>query len=67
MEVEQTKYIRDKNSKAILQSDRIALDNYRMAKKQKESEINVINTLVNDVEELKNTIRQLQNDNKKRI
>jgi|TARA_Y100001949_G_scaffold63751_1_gene53995 glycerol-3-phosphate responsive antiterminator len=66
MEVEQTKYIRDKNSKAILQSDRIALDNYRMAKKQKESEINVINTLVNDVEELKNTIRQLQNDNKKR-
>ncbi|MBK02995.1 MAG: hypothetical protein CL464_11140 [Acidimicrobiaceae bacterium] len=67
MEVEQTKYIRDKNSKAILQSDRIALDNYRMAKKQKESEINVINTLVNDVEELKKTIRQLQNDNKKRI
>ena len=66
MKVEQTKYIRDKNSKAILQSDRIALDNYRMAKKQKESEINVINTLVNDVEELKNTIRQLQNDNKKR-
>ena len=66
MEVEQTKYIRDKNSKAILQSDRIALDNYLMAKKQKESEINVINTLVNDVEELKNTIRQLQNDNKKR-
>jgi hypothetical protein len=66
MEVEQTKYIRDKNSKAILQSDRIALDNYRMAKKQKELEINVINTLVNDVEELKNTIRQLQNDNKKR-
>ena len=66
MEVEQTKYIRDKNSKAVLQSDRIALDNYRMAKKQKESEINVINTLVNDVEELKKTIRQLQNDNKKR-
>ena len=66
MEVEQTKYIRDKNSKAILQSDRIALDNYRMAKKQKESEINVINTLVNDVEELKKTIRQLQNDHKKR-
>ena len=66
MEVEQTKYIRDKNSKSIFQSDRIALDNYRMAKKQKESEINVINTLVNDVEELKNTIRQLQNDNKKR-
>ncbi|SVA11917.1 uncharacterized protein METZ01_LOCUS64771 [marine metagenome] len=67
MKVEQTKYIRDKNSKAVLQSDRIALDNYRMAKKQKESEINVINTLVNDVEELKKTIRQLQNDNKKRI
>ena len=66
MKVEQTKYVRDNNSKAILQSDRIALDNYRMAKKQKESEINVINTLVNDVEELKKTIRQLQNDHKKR-
>ena len=55
------KYIRDKNSKAILQSDRVALENYREAKKRKESEINVINTLVRDVE-IKQTLRQLQKD-----
>ena len=53
MKIENTKYIRDKNSKAILQSDRNALDNYRAAKKQKETEINVINNLVNDVKEIK--------------
>ena len=46
MKIDNTKYIRDKNSKAILQSDRNALDNYRAAKKQKETEINVINNLV---------------------
>jgi hypothetical protein len=56
------KYVRDLNSKAILQSDRAALDNYRAAKKKKESEINVINTLVKDVEEIKKTLRQLQKD-----
>ena len=56
------KYIRDKNSKAILQSDRVALENYREAKKRKESEINVINTLVRDVEEIKQTLCQLQKD-----
>jgi len=60
MKIENTKYIRDKNSKAILQSDRNALDNYRAAKKQKETEINVINNLVNDVEEIKEFIHQLQ-------
>ena len=52
------KYIRDKNSKAILQSDRVALENYREAKKRKESEINVINTLVRDVDASKQTLRQ---------
>jgi hypothetical protein len=56
------KYVRDLNSKAILQSDRAALDNYRAAKKKKESEISVINTLVKDVEEIKKTLRQLQKD-----
>ena len=60
MKIENTKYIRDKNSKAILQSDRNALDNYRAAKKQKETEINVINNLVNDVKEIKECVHQLQ-------
>ena len=60
MKIENTKYVRDKNSKAILQSDRNSLDNYRAAKKQKETEINVINNLVNDVKEIKECVHQLQ-------
>ena len=60
MKIENTKYVRDKNSKAILQSDRNSLDNYRAAKKQKETEINVINNLVNDIKEIKESVHQLQ-------
>ena len=51
-------YVR--SGKAILQTDRNALDNYRAAKKQKETEINVINNLVNDVKEIKESVHQLQ-------
>ena len=46
---------------AILQTDRNALDNYRMARKRKEEETSIINTLKKDVEELKIIVKQLQN------
>ena len=56
----QTKgYVR--SGKAILQTDRNALDNYKMAKKRKEEETSIINTLKKDVEELKIIVKQLQN------
>ena len=44
----QTKgYVR--SGKAILQTDRNALDNYKMARKRKEEETSIINTLKKDV------------------
>ena len=52
-------YVR--SGKAILQTDRNALDNYKMAKKRKEEETSIINTLKEDVEELKIIVKQLQN------
>ena len=52
-------YVR--SGKAILQTDRNALDNYKMAKKRKEEETSIINTLKKDVEELKIIVKQLQN------
>ena len=56
----QTKgYVR--SGKAILQTDRNALDNYKMARKRKEEETFIINTLKKDVEELKIIVKQLQN------
>ena len=52
-------YVR--GGRAILQTDRNALDNYKMAKKRKEEETSIINTLKEDVEELKIIVKQLQN------
>ena len=52
-------YVR--SGKAILQTDRNALDKYKMAKKRKEEEPSIINTLKKDVEELKIIVKQLQN------
>ena len=52
-------YVR--SGKAILQTDRNALDNYKMARKRKEEETSIINTLKKDVEELKIIVKQLQN------
>ena len=52
-------YVR--GGKAILQTDRNALDNYKMAKKRKEEETSIINILKIDVEELKIIVKQLQN------
>ena len=52
-------YVR--SGKAILQTDRNALDNYKMARKRKEEETFIINTLKKDVEELKIIVKQLQN------
>ena len=60
-------YVR--SGKAILQTDRNALDNYKMAKKRKEEETSIINTLKKDVEELFNVkvdrVRTLIRNNKK--
>jgi len=59
VKIEETQYVRDVNSKAILNTNRNALENYKMAKKRKEDEINVINNMRKDIEELKEMIKTL--------
>ncbi len=45
VKIGETKYIRDVNSKAILSTNRNALENYKIARLKKEEENNVINTM----------------------
>jgi len=59
VKIEETQYVRDVNSKAILNTNRNALENYKMAKKRKEDEINVINNMRKDIDELKEMIKTL--------
>ena len=59
VKVEETQYVRDINSKAILNTNRNALENYKMSKQKKEDEINIINTMKRDIEELKEMIKSL--------
>lgn len=59
VKIGETKYIRDVNSKAILSTNRNALENYKMARLKKEEEINVINTMQQDIKELKEMIQTL--------
>ena len=48
VKIGETKYIRDVNSKAILSTNRNALENYKIARLKKEEENNVINTMKQD-------------------
>ena len=59
VKIGETKYIRDVNSKAILSTNRNALENYKIARLKKEEEINVINTMQQDIKELKEMIQTL--------
>ena len=59
VKVEETQYVRDVNSKAILNTNRNALENYKLAKKRKEQEISDINSMKQDILELKELVKQL--------
>jgi hypothetical protein len=59
MKIKNTKYERDIESKAVLNTNRNALDNYRAAKKQKEDEITIINNMKDEIEELKQIVKKL--------
>jgi hypothetical protein len=59
VKIGETKYIRDVNSKAILSTNRNALENYKMARLKKQEENNVINTMKQDIKELKEMIQTL--------
>ena len=57
--IKETQYVRDVNSKAILNTNRNALENYKLAKKRKEQEIIDINSMKQDILELKELVKKL--------
>lgn len=59
VKIEETQYVRDVNSKAILNTNRNALENYKLAKKRKEQEIIDINSMKQDILELKELVKKL--------
>ncbi len=59
VKVENSKLERDVHSKALLNTNRNALEQYKMEKKRKEAEMNDINNMKNDIKELKEMIREL--------
>ena len=59
MKIENTKYERDLDSKAVLNTNRNALETYKALKKQREEEANTINSMKEDIEELKQLVKQL--------
>lgn len=59
VEIEDTKYIRDINSKAILNTNKNALEKYKMERQRREDEKNDINKMKEDIAELKKMIQNL--------
>ena len=59
VKVKETQYVRDINSKAILNTNRNALENYKLARKRKEQEISDINSMKQDILELKELVKKL--------
>ena len=59
MKIENTKYERDLDSKAVLNTNRTALETYKALKKQREEEANTINSMKQDIEELKQLVKLL--------
>jgi hypothetical protein len=59
IKIENTKYVRDPNSKAVLNTNRRALENYKLSKQKKINEIDDINNMKRDIAELKEMIKTL--------
>ena len=59
MKIDDKKLERDMKSKAILNTNRNALENYKMDRKRRQEEIEDINNMKKDIAELKEMIGQL--------
>jgi len=59
VKVKDTKYIRDVDSKAILNTNRSALESYKIARQKKLDEINDINNMKQDIADLKEMVKTL--------
>ena len=52
--------IRDLKTNAIINTDKIALDHYTIAKEKKEQELQRINNIENDLNDLKSSIDEIK-------
>lgn len=59
VKVKDTKYVRDVDSKAILNTNRSALESYKIARQKKLDEINDINNMKQDIADLKEMVKTL--------
>ena len=59
VKINETTYIRDLDSKAVLNTNTNALEQYKIEKQRREDEKNDINNMKKDIAELKEMIGQL--------
>ena len=59
VDIDNKKLQRDINSKAILNTNMNALENYKRARKQKQEEMEDINNMKNEIAELKEMVKTL--------
>jgi hypothetical protein len=59
VDIDNKKLIRDLNSKAVLSTNMNALENYKMAREQKQKETQELKEMKNDIAELKEMIQTL--------
>lgn len=52
--------IRDLKTNAIINTDKVSLDSYTIAKQKKEQEVKRIDTIENDLNELKSSIDEIK-------
>ena len=55
------KFVRDDTSKAILNTDRNALEQYKFSRKQRMNEQNLLRQCVSDVNTLKDDMQEIKN------
>ena len=57
----ETKFVRDNHSKAVLNTDLTALEQYKLAREQKLREQNIIQNCVADINILKDDMQEIKN------
>jgi len=57
----ETKFVRDNHSKAVLNTDLSALEQYKLVREQKLREQNIIQNCVTDINILKDDMQEIKN------
>ena len=55
------KFVRDNNSKAVLNTDTSALEQYKIAREQKMKEQSILQNCVTDINTLKDDMQEIKN------